>query len=147
MLVRAAVAGVAVVGALGLMATPAQAAGTVKLVKVVYDSPGSDTGSNGSLNDEYVVLKNTKTESVQLEGWTLRDESRHVYTFPRVKLGAGNKLKVHTGRGSNSSSHVFWDYGWYVWNNTSDTAELRKPSGTLKDSCRWTSTGSGYTAC
>src|SRR5215217_9128117 len=38
-----------------LIATPAQAApATVYIYKVYYNSPGSDTGSNSSLNAEYV---------------------------------------------------------------------------------------------
>jgi Pentapeptide repeats (8 copies) len=42
-----------------LIATPAQAApATVYIYKVYFDSPGSDRGSNTSLNAEYVVIKN-----------------------------------------------------------------------------------------
>ncbi len=42
-----------------LIATPAQAApATSYIYKVYYNSPGSDTGSNSSLNAEYVVIRN-----------------------------------------------------------------------------------------
>jgi len=147
MLARAALAGTIIVGALGLMATPAQAAGTVKLLKTQYDSPGSDDRSNSSLNDEWMVLKNTKSVAVSLEGWTLNDESHHVFTFPDVRIGAGQTLKVHTGSGSDSSSHVHWGSGNYVWNNTSDKAVLRNDSGTLKDTCSWTTSDDCSVAC
>ena len=147
MLARAALAGMTVVGALALVAPPAQAAGTVKLLKTQYDSPGSDDRSNRSLNAEWMVVQNTKSEAVNLSGWTLRDESRHVYTFPSVKLGAGQTLKVHTGSGSNSSSHLYWGSGNYVWNNTSDKAQLRTSSGASKDTCSWTTSDDGSVAC
>src|SRR4051812_13635746 len=45
---------VAVVAASG----PAQAASAVKISRVYYDSPGSDTRSTISLNAEYVNLQN-----------------------------------------------------------------------------------------
>ena len=39
-------------------ALPVQAGGCVVIVKAYYDSPGSDLGSNGSLNDEWVQVRN-----------------------------------------------------------------------------------------
>jgi len=147
MLARAAVAGMTVVGALALMATPAQAAGTVKLLKTQYDSPGSDDRSNSSLNAEWMVVKNTNPEAVSLRGWTLRDASGHTYTFRSLTLGAGETVRVHTGSGRDTSSHVYWGSGNYVWNNTSDRAELRRPTGTLKDTCTWSTSDDGYVAC
>jgi hypothetical protein len=45
------------VAAFSLIAVPAQAApATVYIYKVYFDSPGSDTGSNSSLNAEYVAI-------------------------------------------------------------------------------------------
>ncbi|MFE5484087.1 lamin tail domain-containing protein, partial [Streptomyces sp. NPDC056527] len=52
----AAVTAVAVGGLLALP-SPAQAAGSVHLYKVYYDSPGTDRGANASLNAEYVVIR------------------------------------------------------------------------------------------
>jgi hypothetical protein len=51
-LVGLTLAGIAVTGVLPVAAA-------VKIDRVQYDSPGSDTGSNTSLNAEYVVIKNT----------------------------------------------------------------------------------------
>jgi hypothetical protein len=46
------------VAAFSLIAVPAQAApATVYIYKAYFDSPGSDTGSNTSLNAEYVVIR------------------------------------------------------------------------------------------
>jgi hypothetical protein len=133
---------------LGLvLATPAHAASPVLIGKTQYDSPGSDTRSTTSLNAEYVTLRNTTSTARSLKGWTLRDAQAHVYTFPAFTLGAGKSVIVHTGRGTNSAAHLYWGQTNYIWNNGGDTATLKSPTGTTMDSCRWTTTAPGYTAC
>ena len=53
---------IAVVGATLGIAGPAQAATpAVQITKVYYNSPGTDTGSNTSLNAEWVRLTNTRS--------------------------------------------------------------------------------------
>ena len=47
-----------------LVAPSASAAPAVKIYFVYFDSPGSDTGSNSSLNAEYVTIKNTSSTSI-----------------------------------------------------------------------------------
>ena len=51
----------------------------VKIYKVQYDSPGSDSGSNTSLNTEWVMLKNTTSTNRSLTGWTLKDKTGYTY--------------------------------------------------------------------
>jgi hypothetical protein len=123
-------------------AAPAQAAGGVIIYKVQYNSPGADSGSNLSLNAEFVVLKNTAGTTRTITGWTLRDASGHKYTFPTTRVAAGNYLYVRTGRGTNTAHTRYWGSGYYNLNNSGDTAYLRNGAGTLVDSCRWGSTGS-----
>jgi hypothetical protein len=135
---------VAVTGAAGLLAiaSPAEAASAIQIYRVYYDSPGKDTRSNSSLNAEYVVLKNTGSSGKSLKGWTLRDKSRHVFTFPAFTLGAKKYVTIHTGRGTRTGSHLYWGSRAYVWNNNGDTAYLRYAGGTAADSCSWGSGGS-----
>ncbi|MEU2286405.1 lamin tail domain-containing protein [Streptomyces sp. NPDC013178] len=142
MRIRAALALPALAGAVALTGTvlsaPAQAAGGVVIRHVWFDSPGSDNGSNSSLNAEWVEIKNTASSAISLKGWVLKDKSNHKYVFPNVKIGAGKTLKVRTGVGSDTASTKYQDRRWYVWNNTSDTATLTKASGAKVDSCSWT---------
>jgi hypothetical protein len=56
---------------------------------VYYNSPGSDTGSNTSINAEYVVIRNGDDVSHSVSGWTVRDAAGHTYTFGTLRLGAG----------------------------------------------------------
>ena len=135
---------------MGLVAaapSTAEAAGNIKITKVYVNSPGSDDGSNSSLNAEYVKIKNTGSEAKSLTGWTLRDESNHVYTFGSYKLGARNTVTVRSGKGTNTGSTRYWNKSWYVWNNSGgDSARLRNSSGDAKDSCDW-GTVSSYVTC
>ncbi|WP_316757748.1 lamin tail domain-containing protein [Streptomyces herbicida] len=121
-----------------LLSSPAEAAGGLIIHHVWFDSPGSDTGSNTSLNGEWVQIKNTGGSAISLKGWILKDASNHKYVFPNVKIGAGKYMKIHTGKGTDTASNKYQGRRAYVWNNTSDTATLTKASGTKVDSCSWT---------
>jgi len=122
------------------------AAPPIEIDYVLYDSPGSDNGSNTSLNAEYVKVVNNTTATVSLTKWTLRDTSGHVYTFPTYSLPAKGYVYIRSGKGTNSSKTLYWQQTWYVWNNTGDTAYLRDSKGTLKDTCTWNGIGSS-TSC
>jgi hypothetical protein len=50
-------------------------------------------------------------------------------------------VTVHTGRGSATSTHRYYNKTWYVWNNTGDTAYLKNASGTTVDTCAWSGGG------
>jgi hypothetical protein len=65
---RAVLIAFLVVAASILTAVEAKAAGTVYIYKVYFDSPGSDTGSNSSLNAEYVVIRNGDNVSHSVSG-------------------------------------------------------------------------------
>lgn len=132
----------------GTLTSPAQAAGVIQFRKFYYNSPGSDTGSNYSLNAEYFTLKNTGSSTRDISGWKVRDKAGYTYVFPAgSKVAAGNSVKVHTGKGTDTSYHRYWNRSWYVWNNTGDAGTVRNRSGTLSDSCSWSSNGSGYKNC
>jgi len=117
----------------------AAAAGTVKFTKLYADSPGSDHGSNKSLNAEYVVVHNGGHKSAKLAGYKIKDKSGHTYNFPSsFTLKAGRSVTLHTGRGANTATNLYWDQSWYIWNNTTDTAYLIKKTSRL-DSCTFPS--------
>ena len=136
------------VAASGLIALPAQAApATVCIYKVYFDSPGSDTGSNSSLNAEYVVIRNGDNVSHSVSGWTVRDAAGHRYTLPDgFWLGAGKQAIIHTGDGTKytttASTHLYSGREWYVWNNNGDKVILRRADGSLKDTCSYSGAGS-----
>jgi hypothetical protein len=125
------------------------AVGSVKFSKILFDSPGTDNGSNTSINGEYFRLTNTTRSTINLNGWTVRDAAGHVYTFTTHVLGAGRTVYVHTGRGTNGkpdSAHRYWGKTGYIWNNGGDSAYLRYGTKTI-DSCSYRASSLGYTNC
>jgi hypothetical protein len=140
-----------VVAASVLTAVQANAAGTVYIYKVYFDSPGSDRGSNSSLNAEYVVIRNGDDVSHSVSGWTVRDAAGHVYKFGTLRLGAGKQAIIHTGDGTkyttSASTHLYWGREWYVWNNNGDKVILRRADGSLKDTCFYLGEGASKYYC
>jgi Lamin Tail Domain len=132
------------VAALAFFVPAAPAA--IRIAKVYFDSPGADYGSNKSLNAEWVKLKNTGSTAKALTGWTIRDGYGWTYRFGTYKLGAGKTVTVHTGNGSNTAGHRYWDHGGYIWNNDGDTAKLRNKAGKLIDMCSFSGAGD-YKVC
>lgn len=137
---------VAVVASVGVAsAATTKAAPTVRFTKIQYNSPGTDTRSNTSLNAEWVRVTNMTTKAISLKGWTVRDAAGHKYTFPAYTLPKGGSAYVHTGKGINGKpdrQHRYWQSGNYIWNNTGDTATLRNPAGSTVHTCKWRGTGS-----
>ena len=120
------------------VSAPASAAPSLRFHGAQYDSPGKDTRSNTSLNKEWISLINTGANAVNLSGYTIRDKANHVYTFGDITIAAnGGRIWLHTGKGTSTARNVYWGSGNYIWNNTGDTASLRKPSGTTTDTCKW----------
>lgn len=131
--------------------TSAEAVGgsKLKIVKVQFDTPGTDLPvTNARLNAEFVQIKNTDKVTRSLTGWTLYDNSNHVYTFGSTKLAAGRILTVRTGSGTDKGGLRFWNSGYYIWNNTTDTAHLRNTTGGGGSTCAWkTSTPGNSLLC
>jgi Lamin Tail Domain len=96
------------------LASSAQAATYPQFGKVQYDSPGSDTGSNTSLNAEYITIKNTSSSRLSLTGYTVHDAAGHSYTFGTFHLSAGKTVYLHTGTGTDTWQHRYWGQDWYV---------------------------------
>src|SRR5438874_127041 len=133
---RARIVAIAIIACL-VLSIPATALAKLKIKEIFYNSPGADTGSNTSLNAEWVQLHNTASHAVRLAGWKVRDAAGHVYRFGTFKLGAGASVKIHTGHGSNTHKNVYWGSGNYIWNNDGDTATLKRPGGTVADRCHY----------
>ena len=128
------------------VAPSANAAATVRFSGIYYDSPGSDTGSNSSLNHEWVRIHNYGAKVRVLTGWTVRDTSRHVFRFPHFRLRPHSSVTIHTGKGKDSRTDLYWGRSWYVWNNDGDTALLKNRAGGRADRCHYGGGGS-FTRC
>ncbi|HYP44267.1 MAG TPA: lamin tail domain-containing protein [Propionibacteriaceae bacterium] len=134
--------------AMSLGVVPAEAASAIQITRVYVNAPGTDTASNASVNGEYVTLKNTSKSNKTLTGYTLRDESKHVYKFGTLHLSPGASVKVHTGKGTNTASKRYMGRSYHIWNNSGgDSATLKSSSGTTQDKCAWSGSVSSYVPC
>lgn len=137
MIAMAAVVPLSLGALLAPQAASAAPARPVSIEFIFYNSPGRDTGSNASLNAEYVILENNTNHRVTITHWTLTDRAHHTYTFGRRTLAAHGIVFVHTGRHRNQGFHVYWGRHHYAWSNTGDTATLRNAAGVVKDRCSY----------
>jgi hypothetical protein len=118
------------------LASPGSAA--IRITKIYYNSPGTDTGSNASLNGEWLTIKNMGNRAKQLKGWKIRDVTGNVFRFLSFKLPARTTVKIHTGTGPDTfPHHLYWKLSDYVWNNDTDKATLRNANGTRIDTCSY----------
>jgi hypothetical protein len=113
----------------------------ISIAGIAFDPPGDDTGSNTSLNGEWVKVANTSANRASLTNWTLKDAAGHLFVFPTVHLDAHHDLKIHTGSGRDTATDLYWGSTDYIWNNTGDTATLIASNGTPVDHCTYTSSG------
>jgi hypothetical protein len=146
---------VAVAALVVLPAGPAGAAARVRISAAYYDpnNSGKDPDTNAGRNHEYIVIHNSGTTAAKLGGWTLRDLPRpnspsHVYRFPSsYRLRAGASVRVHTGKGSNTKTNLYWGLSVYVWGDDSDKATLKNGGGAIVDTCSWTNSDNSPKLC
>jgi micrococcal nuclease len=118
----------------GLWAADACGAGTQSAATVEIDvHPDAAGDDNANLNDEWVRFTNIGPAPLDLDGWTVRDESStHRYTFEDLVLRPSGTVTVHTGCGTDTPSERFWcSVDSAVWNNGGDTVFLRDPAGNI----------------
>jgi len=101
----------------------------VKITHIEADAPGSD---NDNPNGEWIEITNQGTSSLDLTGYTLKDEANHIYTFGPFQLAPGATVRLRSGHGRDTEKELHWGFvGQSVWNNGGDTAYLRDPQGNL----------------
>ena len=121
---------------------------TIQFRTLQYNAPGTDSNSNSSLNNEWVGVRNYGSTTKNLKGYTVRDAQNNVYTFKTNFYLLPNKsVRLHTGRGANTATDVYWNRTAHVWGNTRDTAILRNADRVTKDTCSWTTSGTGSKVC
>ncbi|MFD7084799.1 lamin tail domain-containing protein [Streptomyces sp. NPDC002181] len=145
---RRALSAILAAGALvGAAALPAAAAdnhgrdhrgakSSIVIGDVQYDSPGRNDRSARALNGEWVEVKNTGRNSVNLRGFTLTDRQGNRYQFKDFRLDGRSSVKVHTGQGRDTRHDVYQDRRQQVWDER-DSATLRDNRGNVLDSDSW----------
>ncbi len=100
----------------------------IEVIFMNYNAEGND---NENLNDEYATFRNVCDEAVELRGWTVKDEGRNTYTLGSFVLDKESEFTLHSGKGTDNSSDLYWNSRMGVWNNDGDTLFLRDGQGNL----------------
>ena len=85
----------------------------------------------GTLNAEWVVVRNAGTESLNLSNWQLKDSGRNVFVFPNLTLNGGGAVQIHTISGTNTVIDLYWGETEPVW-ESGEEAQLSDPSGNVR---------------
>lgn len=123
----------------------------IQITYIKNDPAGKDTTSK--LNEEYIVIKNLGDTIVDMNKWLVTDfrpnqQHIHKYTFSNVlsdksvwtfdpgeviflKTGSGLDVFIPKDDSHPPQFHLYWNSGWFIWNNTGDTACLFDPNGVL----------------
>jgi len=89
-----------------------------------YNAEGDDCEN---ANDEYVIIKNA-CEDIDMNGFTIKDSARHVYTFKKFILKSQESFTLHSGSGQDNKTDIYWNNKGacpIVWNNDGDSLFLR----------------------
>ena len=125
------------------LAAAGSAQAGVQLYKIVpVASLAAPGGHNGEVNSEYVTIRNAAVKPKVLTGWTLHERKAGlVFRFPAFTLCPGCRVKIHSGRGTNTRTDLFWGRATFSWVDAGDTATLRRRTGRLQDSCTYPGPG------
>ncbi len=97
------------------------------VVEIDTDAPGND---HTNPNAESVVFENTGQRALELGGWTVTDAAGHIYIFPTgFVLKPGERVRLHTGRGPDSRTDLYWGVTSAIWNNGGDAIVVRNAEG------------------
>ena len=97
------------------------------VAEINYDAAGND---NENLNDEYVVLRNTGPEPLDVSGWTVADDGGHTYTFSDgAVVDPDAEVTLRTGSGTDTATTYYWGESGAVWNNGGDVVTVRNATG------------------
>jgi len=85
--------------------------------------------SLGALAAEQVILTNLSGQ-VNMAGWTMTDGEGNKFTFPNLTLLSNGEVTVHTGKGTNTPTDLYWGQTDSRWSK-GKVAYLRDPAGKL----------------
>ena len=78
-------------------------------------------------------IQNQGGTAVQLQNWTLRDKTEHVYTFPSFSIQPNQTCRVYTNLNDATTCGFSSNSGSGIWNNDTDCAYLRDSTGAAVD--------------
>lgn len=102
-----------------------------RFTKIAFNPRGRD------LPGEHIEIRNRGWTDWNLKGWKVRDAQGNTYTFGTLILKVGARVRLYTGKGSDTRTERYWGRSRAVWNNAGDTARLISSSGVVRDRCSY----------
>jgi len=81
--------------------------------------------------NEIIKLSNKCYLSCNLTKWSIKDEGRKRFSFPKYELGALEDVEIRVANKTNTNKVLYWKGEDYVWTKTGDTLFLRDSKGKL----------------
>ena len=85
----------------------------------------------GTLNAEWVVVRNAGTEPLNLARWQLKDADENIFTFPNLTLNGNGAVQIHSISGTNTVIDLYWGETQPVW-QSGEEAQLLDPVGNMR---------------
>jgi hypothetical protein len=85
----------------------------------------------GTLNAEWVVVRNAGAESLSLANWQLKDSDGNLFTFPNLTLNSNGAVQIHTVAGTNTVIDLYWGEIDPIW-QSGEEAQLLDPNGNVR---------------
>jgi hypothetical protein len=85
----------------------------------------------GTLNAEWVVVRNAGTEPLNLSNWQLKDSDGNLFIFPNLTLNSNGAVQIHTITGTNTVIDLYWGETDPIW-QSGEEAQLLDPSGNVR---------------
>jgi len=112
--------------------TPTETQLTGVWIYEINFNPEGDDRLN--LTGEWVEILNNGSDLVDMGGWMLTDAKNHTYTFPDgFTLSKDANVRVHVGKGTDTSTDLYMNGNSPIWNNDGDTATLVDGAGEFVD--------------
>jgi len=87
----------------------------------------------GNLTAEEIVIS-SRGKQINMEKWTLSDSLGNTFTFPNVILWSSQApLHIHTGKGADSPTDLYWNRTDSVWKGRGELATLKDAQGNVID--------------
>lgn len=85
----------------------------------------------GILGSEKVKIVHTGGGAEPLGGWQLENGRGQAFVFPLLRLFPGASVIIHSGKGTNTVTDLFWGSDGTFW-KSGDTATLRDSAGKVR---------------
>jgi LysM repeat protein len=86
----------------------------------------------GDVTSEGVEIRNSTSDVINIEGWTLSDGAGNTFTFPNFQMFGGRRVIVYTRAGGNTPVALFWGLSRAVWTNPGGTLTIRDADGKVR---------------